>query len=208
LEAATGVFARLGYAGASMRDLAGAAGMEKGHLSYYFRTKEMLLFEIIDDLHSEGLIKIEEWTKADPTYDNLLELLRGHIDTVLSSIDQARVAYENFRFLGTSRRSIIVTKRRRYEDLLVDYVDSCRLNVGIDPDVPTRILVMSALGIMNWPYQWVTTRTPKAMAELTDQLALRTMASLQPVVVPKRRYARFPLAAGAAVPIGGFDELL
>jgi TetR/AcrR family transcriptional regulator len=42
LDAALSVFARLGFAGARVDQIADAAGMSKANLLYYFRTKEQL----------------------------------------------------------------------------------------------------------------------------------------------------------------------
>jgi AcrR family transcriptional regulator len=182
--AAIEVFARLGYGGASMRELAAAANMEKGHISYYFPSKELLLFEVVDELCTRSLARLEEWVVVPPSFDGLLELFRAHIRMVISDIDQTRVAYENFRFLSEHRRKVIVDKRRKYEDLLCDYVERCRPTMSIDPDTTTRLLVFSALGVMNWPYQWVTDRGPEAREALAERLALRAIAALQPVTRP------------------------
>lgn len=47
LDAALTVFADRGFDGASTRAIAAAAGVEQGHLAYYFETKELLWREVI-----------------------------------------------------------------------------------------------------------------------------------------------------------------
>jgi TetR/AcrR family transcriptional regulator len=48
LDAALTVFSAHGYAGASTRAIAAAAGIELGHLAYYFKTKESLWREVVE----------------------------------------------------------------------------------------------------------------------------------------------------------------
>ncbi len=62
LDAALTVFADHGFDGASTRAIAAAAGVEQGHLAYYFETKELLWREVIrtysagiDELLAVGL---------------------------------------------------------------------------------------------------------------------------------------------------------
>jgi TetR/AcrR family transcriptional regulator len=46
-DAALSVFARLGFAGARVDQIADAAGMSKANLLYYFRTKEQLYLAVL-----------------------------------------------------------------------------------------------------------------------------------------------------------------
>jgi len=48
LLAAEGVFARAGFSGATMAEIAGAAGLPKANLHYYFRTKATLYRAVLD----------------------------------------------------------------------------------------------------------------------------------------------------------------
>lgn len=50
LAAAERVFAEAGFEGASMSDLAGAAGLPKANLHYYFGTKEALYTTLLDSI--------------------------------------------------------------------------------------------------------------------------------------------------------------
>ena len=59
LEAALQVFSALGFEGASTRGIAAAAGIEQGHLAYYFPSKEALWREVIETFArtAEGLVR-------------------------------------------------------------------------------------------------------------------------------------------------------
>ena len=59
LEAAAGVFHAKGYKATSIQDIADAVGILKGSLYYYITSKEDLLFEILEDVHQQGLRNLE-----------------------------------------------------------------------------------------------------------------------------------------------------
>lgn len=55
LRAALETFSRYGYEGSSTRMIAAAAGIEQGHLAYYFKSKESLWHDVIREFAYEGL---------------------------------------------------------------------------------------------------------------------------------------------------------
>ncbi|WP_235490550.1 helix-turn-helix domain-containing protein, partial [Frankia sp. AvcI1] len=54
LQAALEIFARKGYAAASIQDVADAVGVLKGSLYHYIDSKEDLLFQIFDNAHVDA----------------------------------------------------------------------------------------------------------------------------------------------------------
>jgi AcrR family transcriptional regulator len=54
LEAALQVFSDMGFAGASTRAIAAAAGIEQGHLAYYFPSKMALWQQVIETFARDG----------------------------------------------------------------------------------------------------------------------------------------------------------
>lgn len=59
VEAALRVFAKVGFAGASVRMIAAEAGIEQGHLSYYFPSKMALWRAVIEAFAPEPLRRVE-----------------------------------------------------------------------------------------------------------------------------------------------------
>jgi AcrR family transcriptional regulator len=54
LDAALTVFADLGFEAASTRAIAAAAGLEQGHLAYYFPSKAALWQQVVEAFAREG----------------------------------------------------------------------------------------------------------------------------------------------------------
>ena len=59
-EAAIRLFAANGYANASLEEIADAAKFTKGAIYYYFKSKEKLLLEILDDIERRSITKTAE----------------------------------------------------------------------------------------------------------------------------------------------------
>src|SRR4051794_11110243 len=53
LQTAAEVFARRGYAAATVQDVADELGMLKGSIYYYIKSKEELLFRVLDSVHDD-----------------------------------------------------------------------------------------------------------------------------------------------------------
>ncbi len=175
IAAATNVFAERGYVGASVREIAEQIDISKGNLTYYFAVKDDLLFEIVSDLHDSFLALAASWsvrTDATPR-DVLRDALRDHVLLVAERVNQTRVSYEAFRFLTDSRRATIIDKRDRYEAALRKLIGRCTAADG-QVAVQTR----TVLGMLNWPYQWYSTRgaiDPDDMAAVVTDMALRAL---------------------------------
>ena len=91
LNAARQVFAEKGYDGASVSEIAKAAGVNKALPFYYFESKENLLREIVKQSTAENMERQEIFFRyADPTaretieeyYDHLMDALEGKRETV------------------------------------------------------------------------------------------------------------------------------
>jgi AcrR family transcriptional regulator len=181
VRAATTTFARLGFAGASLRELAAEAGIEKGHLTYYFPTKEALLFEIVHDLHQRFTSGIRQWANAPARGDELLlHVFEQHLRLVFELRAATRVAYDNFRFLTGSAQATVLALRRQYEAELGRLIDTARVATAVDVTA-TRVLSKVVLAQLNWPYQWHMSHGSSADTRLARLLARRALASLRPL---------------------------
>src|SRR5688572_5398819 len=71
---------RRGYAGASFEEIVAASGLRRGHINYYFRTKEDLLASVIERRLAEVETRLASWDAAvtDPA-----ERLRRFTEMVL-----------------------------------------------------------------------------------------------------------------------------
>jgi AcrR family transcriptional regulator len=94
LEAASRVFARSGYHGASMSEIAAEAGFSKGALYWNFTSKEDLFFALLDELDSHLRVLIHASASAPMDEERQEELSRDLSAVLEDSSDVVRLFHE------------------------------------------------------------------------------------------------------------------
>ena len=94
LDAATRVFASRGFNGATIRDIAHAAGVADGTIYNYFDNKDALLFAILDRLNET---ERRERDLTRPAGDDPREFLRGYVRHRFELFE--RVGFDAFQVL-------------------------------------------------------------------------------------------------------------
>ena len=97
LKAAEEVFAEKGYTGARVAEIAKRAGMDKRLIFYYFRTKQGLYANILEDF----------FEKAEPVFD---EFLRRRKD-MAQKLDLARFLENTTEFIQANRNPVRILFR-------------------------------------------------------------------------------------------------
>jgi AcrR family transcriptional regulator len=180
IAAAVDVFAELGYNGASLREVAAASGIEKGHLTYYYPSKDDLLCEILLDLYDQFVTGLTVWIEqgGGEGLPGLQLVMYRHVELTCALHKQARVAYESVRFLQPKCRRNVVRKRDQYEKRIGELIDACR-DTGEIADMPTSVLTKVILGLLNWIYQWYESSGLNSVEELAEMISLRGMAAVR-----------------------------
>jgi AcrR family transcriptional regulator len=155
LEAAARVFHEKGYESTSIQDIADAVGILKGSLYYYIRSKEDLLYEIIQGIHEGALANVE---RIDSMDGNALQKIRAFVVAHLTFMAQNPVKmgvfFHDFRSLGDERRREIIAARDIYDRRLRGLIEQGKKEGVICPDVDPKVAALAAMGSMNWLYQW------------------------------------------------------
>ena len=166
------LFARQGYQGTSLADLAEELGVQKPSLYHHIAAKEDLLWEVAWE-GANAFHQALDGVPADaPASERIRLALRAHLAVVAGQLDIATVFVREWRYLEGERHEQFVAERRRYEErireLFREGVEGSQLRT--DLDVPTAALLF--LSAANWAYTWLR---PGAD---TDQLADRLYAAL------------------------------
>ena len=83
IEAAVSVFAREGFNKARMDDIADKAGLSKGALYWYFKSKDAIISAILDSVFSREISRIRKMADIDLP---AREMLKGYIDSVTADL--------------------------------------------------------------------------------------------------------------------------
>jgi AcrR family transcriptional regulator len=86
IEAATNVFARLGFHKARMDDIVEESGLSKGALYWYFKSKDEIIIAILDRMFSRDLAHVHELQEAELPVKEKLQLYVGHTTDLISSM--------------------------------------------------------------------------------------------------------------------------
>jgi AcrR family transcriptional regulator len=181
VEAAAGLYARSGFLGASVADLAAALGASKSLIYHYYPSKEDILFEVMDS-HLRGLAAAADEVMAAPLVpaDKLREVARAFMRLYVGAAARHKVLLNELDALPPPRREEIVGRQRR----LIEAVES--LLVEIQPALPgplRRPTTMLFFGMINWTHTWFHAGGPASDAEVADlatNLTLKGLAGLQP----------------------------
>ena len=91
-DAALTVFARKGRDGARMREIADHAGINRGLLHYYFRTKEQLYETVFEHGCGQFMTGLSQSLRAEQgVEDSLRAFVYGYIDYIYEHQDMARL---------------------------------------------------------------------------------------------------------------------
>lgn len=161
LEAAAATFAAKGYEATSIRDVADAVGMLGGSLYYYIKTKEDLLFALIDDFHRvgmEGVQKAEEEAVAAGYGGDPLAMLRAvcvrHAEINLRSRTLSAVFYNDFRHLSDERKKHIVESRRSHQHRIEELIALAQEAGEVSKDLDPRLTALAMLSLLNATNTW------------------------------------------------------
>lgn len=154
LEQAAALFARGGYPGTSMNDVADACGISKPALYHYVRDKYQLLVHICEH-HIE---RLEALVSEVDTHDlapepRLRLLVRRFVDEYADAQNEHRVLTEDVKFLNDEDRNRILEGERRVVAYLARTV--AELRPEIDGVRLSKPLTMLLFGMINWMFTWL-----------------------------------------------------
>lgn len=149
------VFARSGYDGASIGDIARAVGLSKPALYHYFRDKQEMFIHIVVDVVRDMALNVERELEGvtDPI-EQLRIFVRQHAAFVHENFNACAVAQPGFRDLrDPESRASAIEWRDRYENCLRRICEAAQRSGAIAvPDV--RVAARMVLSLLNWMIVW------------------------------------------------------
>ena len=183
LERAAELFARGGYPGTSMNQVAEACGLSKATLYHYYRDKYELLVNIADSHVSrlQGIVADALAEDASPQ-GQLRALIRRLVEEYANAQNEHRVLTEDVKFLEPADRERILAKER---ELVAAFA---RVVATLRPDLRDaamgKPLTMLLLGMVNWMFTWMKPDGALAYEEMAPVVADLFIGGLEKVQVP------------------------
>ena len=151
LDAAAQHFADQGYAAASMRDIAAAAGMKAGSMYYYFPSKEDLLVAVHEEgIHRISAAVVDALTDVAGPWARLEAAMAAHLQALLGGGDYVRVVIKVPPGEQSMARERLIALRDAYERIFTRLI----AELPLSSDMSLRHLRLMVLGAMNWTPNW------------------------------------------------------
>lgn len=155
LEAGAAVFARKGYAAATVQDVADALGILKGSLYYYIKTKEDLLYSVMLEVH-EGADSLHSTVAASDlgALEQLLLYIRLQLEWNVQNLVKISVYYNDMRQLSPERLAHVRERAKAHERFIVELIAEGQRAGDVIGDVDPVLLANHVLAVVIWPYRW------------------------------------------------------
>lgn len=171
ITAASRVMSRKGYKGATLNEIAAAAGIHKSTLYYYFKNKEALLLAVLKIsivdvtenlnhiLQNKNLTPEEKLRQSIITHLNLLEKYRDNVNVYLHET----------RFLSPKNRKKYIASRKYYALCFKKIIDEIKANdTGCFKGLDSTIVTFGVLGMCNWVVKWYKGSKKYNTSEIAD----------------------------------------
>jgi AcrR family transcriptional regulator len=170
LRSAARLFRRKGYDATTTRDIAAAVGMHSGSPFYHFKSKQALLYAVMEEGMRAGLLLQREALAGAGTQDaeaQLRALVRSHFEVLLGpASDFIPVMLYESRALTPRQRAGIAQLTGDYESDWVPVLDALRRQGRLRIDV--KLARLFIFGALNWSAQWYDRRKSATLDDLAD----------------------------------------
>ena len=169
LRAAARLFRRKGFDATSTRDIAAAAGMQSGSPFYHFKSKQALLFAVMEEGMRHAIARQQEAMESasgpDPA-DRLHQLVRNHFEVLLGpGNDFIPVLLYEARSITPRQRAALAELRTAYEGAWDPVLRALHAEGRLKADVKLARLMI--FGALNWSVQWFDRRKEATLDDLT-----------------------------------------
>jgi AcrR family transcriptional regulator len=184
LQHAAALFARGGYPGTSMNEVAQACGLSKATLYHYYRDKYALLVSIAEGhvTRLQGIVGAALAEEAAPQ-GQLRALIRRLVEEYANAQNEHRVLTEDVKFLEPADRKRILAKEREVVSAFT------RVVVALRPDLADaalgKPLTMLLFGMVNWMFTWMKPHGALSYEDMAPVVADLFLGGLPAVQAPQ-----------------------
>jgi len=177
LQAAAALFGRQGYHGTTVRDVARELDLQGGSLYAHIKTKEDLLWAIIDDVAAKFQRAADLVPAGVGPRDRLAGLIEAHLTTVAEELPFATVFFSEWACLGGERLAAISARRDKYEALFRRTIEQ-GAKQGVFKVESPKLAAIYVLSVLNWSHQWFKPGASLSIADVARQFTALTLRAL------------------------------
>jgi AcrR family transcriptional regulator len=172
ITAAARLFRDQGFDATSTRDIAAAVGMHSGSPFYHFKSKDALLYAVMEEGMRAAMARQASALQGDaPAAGQPLvqmrRLIRSHFDTLLGpGNDFVPVMLYEHRSLSARQNVSLAKLQADYESAWTPVLEV--LHASGQLHAPVKLSRLLILGALNWSVQWFNPQKGASLDELTD----------------------------------------
>ncbi len=177
IDVAAKVFYERGYASASVQEIADELGILKGSVYHYIKTKEDLLYRVLEEVHDESDAILAEVSKRDdlPPLDRLQLYVMREVEFNARNVERIAIYYTDLDKLNDERRSKVLKRRKAHERFVTDVIKEAQASGDADPSFNPAVLGNLVFGSIIWVYHWYQPKgriSPVELSEVTARYIL------------------------------------
>lgn len=182
VDAATRLFAERGYPATSVQEIADAAGVTKGGLYHYFRSKAELLHEIYRRLLFQQTYRLEQIAEGDGSPSARLRAAAEDVVTSSAgSLREVTVFFREMHHLPPTTLAKVRAERRRYHERFRGLIEEGQRAGEFRPDISADLVTHSFFGSIHHMAVWYRSSGPKSAGEIGAEFTELLLSSLRPV---------------------------
>ena len=164
LAAAARLYARRGFQGASVADLASACSTSKSLIYHYFPSKDDTLHAVMA-AHLDALVDAaDEAMQTGSAEERLRALTLSFMRLYVGARDSHKVLLNELENLPDRQRVEVVAKQRR----IIAVVETLIRDIRPDLNPITLPLTMLFFGMINWTHTWLRPEGSMSADKLAD----------------------------------------
>lgn len=169
LRTAAHLFRNKGYERTTVRDLAGAVGIQSGSIFHHFKSKDDILRAVMQEtIHYNTALMRAELAEAGSVRDRVLALIRCELQSIMGGTGEAMavLVYE-WRSLSEEGQAQVLALRDTYEQIWLAVLGEAR-EAGYfkgDPFIQRRFLT----GALSWTNTWFRSQGPMTLDQLAEE---------------------------------------
>jgi AcrR family transcriptional regulator len=178
-EAALALFAEKGFAGTSVQDIVDAAGVTKGGMYHYFRSKEDLLYGIYAEVLQMQRDRLDRFADEEgPVEARLRAAAADVVRTAMETIRSSTIFYRSLHDLSEDKQRAVRAERRRYHERFRGMVLEGQRDGSFRADVDADVAVDYFFGAVHHLPVWWSAEGRLAPDAIADQFADLLLAGL------------------------------
>lgn len=169
LQTAAHLFRSKGYERTTVRDLAGAVGIQSGSIFHHFKSKDEILRSVMEEtVRYNTALMHAALAEASDLRGRVLALIRCELQSIMGGTGEAMavLVYE-WRSLSEDGQAFILELRDQYEQLWLQVLTEAKEAgfVKADPFILRRLL----MGALSWTTTWFRPEGPMPLDQLAEE---------------------------------------